>query len=469
MPPVLIYILMYKYLIFLFLLFSIRSYTQNLEPIIEKHHSGCVTIFNIEFIDDELWATGWHTDTGEGVIWKHDQYGNFIDSTIIDEMAIQLIYGISEYKDSALIIGVGSPDDENWKMFVKCYDKQLNELWSKSFDLDYYPFVYDIRLFRNNNKYIISLQCSNSHFFVFDEKFNFISDFKSNNQYNCEPIKFTDNGYLFAKDLRFIVELDTLFNEIDTIVERNNLLADGGDFMSVGEKYISAARSADRTNSIKFWNSDFELLNNYPYFGNITEFGRPRYTYFRDIAPNRDTSKLFLSGIINQNQDPHNVFLGSNNPNKFWVAYADRDSLLWYKYYGDSINYYFASDMAIGPDGSLYLAASRYNAVEQPEYNDAVIFRISKEGEFLVGETNDITQAIEPKIYPNPGKNYLQIEIPDYAEAIIQMYDLQGKIVQVDNFTHKTRLTTEVLNEGIYFYRITTKKGEVYNGKWIKR
>lgn len=232
---------------------------------------------------------------------------------------------------------------------------------------------------------------------------------------------------------------------------------------------MSSGPIENNLSQIMYIDTTFEVKQKFPLNDAISNKTDPKYTFYRSIAPNSDTSNVFVSGITDYNQTPHIVQLGCKHTNSIWVAYANPDSVKWDRQYADSINYYLTINMALGPDGSLYVAASRYNVLEQPDYTDAVVFRISKEGDFLVGDPNELIQNIGSKVYPNPGKNYLNIHIPNYSESVVYLYDLQGRIVHRSSFKNKTRLNTESLNTGIYFYRITTQKGEIYIGKWVKR
>ena len=461
---------MQKLIFSLLTLISLNGIAQTLQPIIEKHHIGSITPLALDYINDVLWVSGYQRDSEIGIIWKYDHFGNLIDSIVLSENTPNSIYEFKQHGDSILALGTQKSGDTS-QLVIHCLSQQLELYWTKTVNLDYRPAILSFRTFDFNNQKIIHIRSPYSHFFKFDKNYNLLYEKNIGFPYNFEPLYTTQQGFIFIKWGLYIVEVNSIFQEVDTLnYNSSGYYGRTGNMMSLGRnKYISNGPEINDIKTITYWDSAFEKTNTYSYFGSETELGIPRFTYFQTLLYNSDTSRIYFSGFLDYNQEPHVVDLGSYNTNKFWVAYGGRDSLLWYKFYKDAINYYLTTNMTLGPDGSLYVAASRYNVLEQPEYSDAVIFRFSKEGELLVGEPNGVTQTIDPKIYPNPGKGYLQIKIANYSDATIQLYDLQGKIVQVDNFTHNTRLSTENLNEGIYFYRITTNKGTVYNGKWIKR
>lgn len=462
---------MNKLVLFFFTFLSFSTFAQTFEPIITTHHAGSVTPLGMCFKDDALFISGLHRDSGVGIIWKYDRFGNFIDSLVLDVADRHAIFELKVIGDSILAIGTQNNGDSS-QLAIYCISNELEILWSKTIELGYYSYyVFGLRHFKFENQNIIHIKTDRNHFFRFDKDFNLLYQTRYRGIFNFEPIGFTDNGFIFTKWGTYVVELDTLFNVVDTLgLEPSGYYGRDGNIMAKGnQSYISTGPEINGIPNILYTNSNYEVINSIPIEGAISDITISRYTYHRTLLPNSDTSKIYFSGILNYAQSPHIVDLGCNHPSKIFIGCSDKDTIIWHHIFEDSTYYYLTSNMALGLQGDFYLSASRYNVLEQPEYSDAVIFRFSKEGELLVGEPNGVTQTIDPKIYPNPGKGYLQIKIANYSDATIQLYDLQGKIVQVDNFTHNTRLSTENLNEGIYFYRITTNKGTVYNGKWIKR
>ena len=462
---------MNKLVLFVFTLLSFSSVAQTFEPIITKHHAGSVTPLGMCFKDDALFISGLHRDSGVGIIWKYDRFGNFIDSLVIDVADRHAIYELKVIGDSILALGTQNNGDSS-QLAIYCITDNLEILWSKTIELGYYSYyVFGLRHFKFENQNIIHIKTDRNHFFRFDKDYNLLYQIRYRGIFNFEPIGCTENGFISTMHGTYVIELDTLFNVIDTLGnEPYGYYGRDGNIIATGnQSYISTGPEINGIPNILYTNSNYEVINSIPLEGATSDITISRYTYHRTLLPNSDTSKIYFSGILNYAQSPHIVDLGCNHPSKIFIGCSDKDTVKWHQIFGDSIHYYLTTNMTLGLNGDFYISASRYNAQEQPSYTDAVIFRFSKEGDLLVGESNEVTHTIAPKVYPNPGKNYLQIEIPEYAESIVHLYDLQGKIVQVENFTHKTRLSTESLNEGIYFYRITTQNGAVYNGKWIKK
>ena len=74
--------------------------------------------------------------------------------------------------------------------------------------------------------------------------------------------------------------------------------------------------------------------------------------------------------------------------------------------------------------------------------------------------------GIEPEfqsvftVYPNPVKDYLNIELldPEYENAVIQIINVEGKVVRSDSFNGDTFKTIYLggLAKGIYFIEVKT-------------
>ncbi len=441
------------------------SKAQPLEPLISVGHGGSVTFIGMRFIDDTLWVSGLHRDNGDDIIWKYDENGNLLDSTVF-HLPGGTLYNFVPYGDSVVVIGVQSADNDKGKLVLHCLDRNLDLVWTRYVSYDFDPVILGFRYFEHFQHRFVAIQTPATQFFKFDEGFNFLMQRRTSTFLNCEPIKYTDNSFHFAKNGGFIVEIDTSFNEIDTLYHGFGVFI--GNIMSNGKDgYIATSVTLDHFNTINFRDSTYQVVQNYPYFGHSDEY--PHYTDFRSLAPNPDTSRIFASGYLPLNQSPHPVYLGSYNTNEIWVSYLTPDSMLWHQFYADSTYYYFLINMTIGPDGSLYLASSRYDVANQPDYSDAVIFKFNAEGDMLLSASEDVALQRKHYVYPNPGKNHLNIEIPKVSAAKLYLYNLQGKIMNTSNFRKKCRLNTATLPTGIYIYKIVSNSGEIYSGKWIKK
>jgi hypothetical protein len=70
------------------------------------------------------------------------------------------------------------------------------------------------------------------------------------------------------------------------------------------------------------------------------------------------------------------------------------------------------------------------------------------------------------KIYPNPAREALTIEVSENSKLEIYAYD--GKLVAQENIANRTVLNVSNFNNGIYFVRLTNEAGESYHTKFVK-
>ncbi len=455
-------------IIWLFILFSWSINAQPLKPYINLKHSGSATFISMEFFDGVLWASGIHSDNNNAIIWKYDNNGHVLDSIVFRGAEKQCIYNMIPYGDSVIAIGTQNPSAEEWQLVIHCLDKNMNKLWTKITNYEGDQYIVGFRQFERFNQQFVVIRSSYTHLFKFDQCFNFIETKTLNNQISCNPVDFTNRGFLMIKYGGWIVEIDTTFNEVDTLHVGYGLVTLNGKLLPTpNNSLIGTSMNLESIHRIIYLNSDYSIRASYPYFGGEENYSK--FTIFRNLIANEDTTNIYSSGFFNMNQVPHPVHLGSYETNKFWLANLNPDSLIWYRFYEDSIYYYYIADMVNGPDGSIYLAGSRYNVTEQPDTYDAVIFKFNTEGDMLVGNKPEPQLQKAVKVYPNPGTNQLNIEIPEPANSTILLYNIQGKLVQSKQFRKQCQLNTEGLTQGIYFYRIVANSGNIFTGKWIKK
>ena len=79
-----------------------------------------------------------------------------------------------------------------------------------------------------------------------------------------------------------------------------------------------------------------------------------------------------------------------------------------------------------------------------------------------VEETTAISNSVA--IYPNPGKNVLNVVTSDDNTAKLQVFDFQGRIILEKDITNgMTTISTETWPAGLYFWKVGKEAG-----KWIK-
>ena len=79
--------------------------------------------------------------------------------------------------------------------------------------------------------------------------------------------------------------------------------------------------------------------------------------------------------------------------------------------------------------------------------------------------------AVQSCVYPNPGKDVLNIEVRDAADRV-EVYDLTGrKVFENKIFGNQIAINTEAWPSGMYFWKIYSTSGStalIKTGKWIK-
>lgn len=71
-------------------------------------------------------------------------------------------------------------------------------------------------------------------------------------------------------------------------------------------------------------------------------------------------------------------------------------------------------------------------------------------------------------IYPNPTKNLLNIVVSDALSLKIDIYGIDGKLIEHKTITKNTAIDVSKYQSGLYFINATTNKGEVFRNKFVK-
>ncbi len=77
----------------------------------------------------------------------------------------------------------------------------------------------------------------------------------------------------------------------------------------------------------------------------------------------------------------------------------------------------------------------------------------------FVGLTDNSDLLNKVKIYPNPARNYLNIQLNQTTPFTVQIIDISGKVLyQSNTIIKQTTINTSNYSKGIYFIKITTNK-----------
>lgn len=115
-------------------------------------------------------------------------------------------------------------------------------------------------------------------------------------------------------------------------------------------------------------------------------------------------------------------------------------------------------------------------AVETLEQNGLILTQGFQQGYFEITSVDEIPlSSILVEIYPNPAKEYINIEVKhnDEFDIVVEMFDLQGRLVKnrnIEKGTNRIELELTNLSASQYILRLSKKNGElVQTFKLIKK
>jgi len=113
-------------------------------------------------------------------------------------------------------------------------------------------------------------------------------------------------------------------------------------------------------------------------------------------------------------------------------------------------SYYYIDDVCLSPDSVTCITVTDscrtipYNGISEYDNSDKVI------------------------LLPNPFTDELILTVEGHGEMEVCIYDVNCREILKRAFNSNLKLNTSALSAGIYYYRITERKGFVKNGKIVK-
>ena len=101
------------------------------------------------------------------------------------------------------------------------------------------------------------------------------------------------------------------------------------------------------------------------------------------------------------------------------------------------------------------------------EYNGTAINRIARLGNTILS-TDENTFVQEILVYPNPFKNFINIDNTNNANILVSIYNLTGQIIKTETVNQFKTMDTQALSSGIYFAHISDGKN-LYIAKLVKK
>lgn len=169
--------------------------------------------------------------------------------------------------------------------------------------------------------------------------------------------------------------------------------------------------------------------------GNIiySELVQPKHTSKGDFYPyHLDTpiqvTDIFYIGWEQTTPDLLNIGLDKNSPSNDYMFYNIAGNSIW----------------------------------NRSQFSGAWMMRPVLSQEFIFLSNNDYTPRF--KIYPNPSNNFINIDFDSNDKKHIYLFDINGKIIySLVTLESHVRISNQDLSPGLYFVKISTIKGQIYD------
>jgi len=180
---------------------------------------------------------------------------------------------------------------------------------------------------------------------------------------------------------------------------------------------------------------------------------------------NMDTvgSYIYLGGTFGG--DYHS----SNDSSWYYVAMLDENLDLVYEKYIGGDKHYWCECVTATQDGGVFLSGACFGIDSIPQYHDAYFIKLDTIGLPLNVSLDIIQSNTDVKLYPNPGKEKINI-INAPLDSRIEIYNSSGLQVVVEDLNSQiTSINASHLSTGIYIYLIRNERERIHSGKWIKK
>jgi len=172
------------------------------------------------------------------------------------------------------------------------------------------------------------------------------------------------------------------------------------------------------------------------------------------------------------NANPYNIEFGGQGA-KSWIRIVKYDDslniLLDKKYGGDA--YYFLQSIVETSDKGCIISAAKYNYLINTNANrDIFIMKLDSNGQTTWVKSITIPETTLI-LYPNPTHNILNISLTATNQniATLRVYNTLGQLVTTRQpNTEKVTMDVSTLKTGVYFVEGFTRKGERFEGKFVK-
>lgn len=210
----------------------------------------------------------------------------------------------------------------------------------------------------------------------------------------------------------------------------------------------------EELNPLFQWNNG----GNYRWVKDDTDPYEGTYCYTSTSTSSSKVSKLYL-GVDTEIDDVVSFYYkGSTNNNDEFYFQADSDK---YDLTGNEWQY-FEMPLAAGKHLLLWRFARKSGADEGSASIDLIKLPPMHVDFDDVDELSEISNTI--CVYPNPGRNELNIIYTEESSSKLQVFDFQGRLLlEKDIYNGMTTINTANWPSGLYFWKVGNEAG-----KWIK-
>lgn len=87
---------------------------------------------------------------------------------------------------------------------------------------------------------------------------------------------------------------------------------------------------------------------------------------------------------------------------------------------------------------------------------------------YIAAGLHELESSTPLSLYPNPATKTIWLDVPVKESSTVQLYNMMGQLVlQKKNYRSLSTIDVELLEKGMYIYKIITDKG-IYSGKLLK-
>jgi hypothetical protein len=186
--------------------------------------------------------------------------------------------------------------------------------------------------------------------------------------------------------------------------------------------------------------------------------------YYKCMSVNQNYA--FLSFAFNLDSLWHGL------ENTLRIVKVDNNlNIYWDKFYKENDGYFYSAFNTLATkDGGCIIATTRNNLNTQGKQVDIYLLKVDSLGNYDTTTTVLSNSINNIKVYPNPGGNYITIEmVDDLYNSELVVYNKIGVVVlkELIKSPIETYNTTNLTN-GLYIYEIRRLGKNIERGKWIK-